>query len=240
MESTHCGSGSGKLHSLRSLALAFVAAGAVGWLGGGSCQASYCSEDCDPCLKQCRCNTSICYQTSATFQATHALTDYTLDELPADPTPVDASRTMAPTTASAADPVGQFAIESAGVLARESPTKAPPRRTFRDIVGLSVQRAGGSPWPGADECVQFARGVLAVNAALFPRTSTDDFVLDAALPCDGQWVVQFHRGAQELHRDALDRRADGGVRTSTRELEVVSFLFDARGNLIEIDHAAGS
>jgi hypothetical protein len=167
-------------------------------------------------VKQCHCKTSICYQTSATFQATHALTEYTLDELPADELPAESTPIDA------------------------SPTQAPLRRTFRDIVGLSIQRAGGSAMPDAQECVQFARGVLSVNAELFPSASSEDFTLDAALPCDRQWVVQFHRGSLELDRGALERRTVGRDHADTRELEVVSFLFDARGNLIEIDHAAGS
>jgi hypothetical protein len=49
-----------------------VAAVAIGWLGGGTCQVSYCSEDCDPCLQQCVCQTH-CHQTGAAFQAAHAL-----------------------------------------------------------------------------------------------------------------------------------------------------------------------
>jgi len=180
--------------SWRHAALALTAALTVGWLGGGSCQASYCSEDCDPCVAHCRCSTSVCYQSSATFAATHALTEYTLDE----------------------------AREEAGA-----------RRTFRDIVGLSVQRAGGSARPTADECVAFARGVLSVNAALFPCATEDDvprataeFVLDAALAFDGRWVVQ-------MHREGIAAR-----RAESRPVDVVTFLFDERGNLIEIDHAA--
>ena len=181
-----------RFRSVRSLAIALAAASSLGWLASGSCRASYCSEDCDPCLKSCRCSSSICYQSQATFEATHALTEYTLDE-PAD--------------------------------------EAGPRRTFRDVVGLSIPRAGGPAIPTEADCVTFARGVLDVNARLFPppprararadssdrAATTSDFVLDAALPFEGRWVVQFHR---DVARD------------------VVSFLFDERGTLLEIDHAS--
>lgn len=52
--------------------ISLVAAVAIGWLGGGTCHASYCVEECDPCLQQCLCQKT-CHQTSAAFQAAHAL-----------------------------------------------------------------------------------------------------------------------------------------------------------------------
>jgi hypothetical protein len=45
----------------------------------GSCVVAYCSEDCDPCLTQCKC-THECHHTSASFQATHALVDFVFVE----------------------------------------------------------------------------------------------------------------------------------------------------------------
>lgn len=174
----------------RRAALALVAASAVGWLGGGSCQASYCSEDCDPCLAACRCKTSVCYQTSATFQATHTLAGFDLVEEELD----------------------------GGTV----------RRSFRAIEGLSVQRAGGPTVPDARDCARFAQGVIATQPATFaPRAGEDGgaWALDAVLPCDDAWVVQFRRSTP-------DRRA------VPADAESLAFLFDARGDLLEIEQVA--
>jgi hypothetical protein len=54
----------------------------IGWLSSGSCHVSYCDEDCDPCIQQCRCHTSICYQSSAAWLAVRTLTRYELVETP--------------------------------------------------------------------------------------------------------------------------------------------------------------
>ncbi|MBL8859627.1 MAG: hypothetical protein JNL28_14055 [Planctomycetes bacterium] len=61
-------------------AVALVTALAFGWLSSGSCQVSYCSEDCDPCVVQCRCRTSACYYSSSTLQALHTLKLYERSE----------------------------------------------------------------------------------------------------------------------------------------------------------------
>lgn len=183
---------------LRRAALALVAASAVGWLGSGSCQASYCSEDCDPCLKQCRCSTSVCYQSNATFQATHTLGAFELVE------------------------------ESLDGEADDGNSDSGLRRAFRAIEGLSVQRAGGPTVPDARDCVLFAQGVIATQPATFaPRSGADGgaWALDAVVVCEDAWVVQFRR-------TTADRRVVDSDRES------LTFLFDARGNLLEIEQVA--
>lgn len=163
--------------------VAVFAAFAVGWLGGGSCQVSYCSEDCDPCVRQCHCTNSVCIQTNATFQATHALTEFV---------PVE------------------YATDSGAT-----------RRTLIEIVGLSVQRAGGPAWPEADDVKRFARGILAVNATLLARPEIDSaFEFDSISAFETAWVVQFHQERTETSRSLTN---------------TVSLLLDRSGNLVEID-----
>lgn len=160
------------------MAIALVVIGAAVWLGGGSCQVSYCSENCDPCLQQCVCNT-VCQHTHATFEATHALTQFTLVEHSAD---------------------------------------GSTQRTFSEILGLSVERAGGAPWPEDDDVVRFARGVAAVNPAqLARRGASMQFELDSVLRYETAIVVQMHQALEPGRENQL------------------SLLFDPRGDLIEID-----
>lgn len=46
---------------------------------GGSCHVSYCSEDCNPCVSECKCHDRTCRpSTAADFQAAHELTTYRL------------------------------------------------------------------------------------------------------------------------------------------------------------------
>jgi hypothetical protein len=165
----------------RQALTSLVAAVAIGWLSSGSCFVSYCSEDCDPCLQQCKCKSSVCHQSGAAFQATHALVTF-----------------------ERADEAGKD-----GAL----------QRVFSDIAGLSVQRAGGPAVPAAEDVVRFARGVLLVNAALFRRDAAE-FTLLQAERCESGTLAQF-------------QREHGG-----RATDLVTFFFDARGNLQQIVHDA--
>jgi hypothetical protein len=160
--------------------LAVAVVGAATWLGGGSCVASFCSEDCDPCLSSnCKCNT-VCQHSHATFQATHALEHFEL-------------------------------VEHAGL-------RGATQRTFSEILGLSVERAGGPAWPGDDDVVRFARGVIEVNPTQLARpNAVVAFDLDDVSRYETAIVVQMHQVAEHENENQL------------------SFLFDPRGNLIEID-----
>ena len=162
-----------------TLATWIAVVGATVWLGGGSCQVSYCKEDCDPCLHQCVCNT-VCEHTHASFQLTHALREFLLTEH------------------SASDDMTQ--------------------RTFSELIGLSVEGSHGPAWPGDGDLVTFARGVLAVNPAyLARRDSPLQFDLDSVSRYETATVVQMHQATEGGHENQI------------------SFLFDPRGNLIEID-----
>jgi hypothetical protein len=165
------------------LVLVLVALFSAGWLNGSSCVAVYCSEDCDPCISQCKCS-NVCNHTHATFQATHALTDFFVVEHPSD---------------------GKRA-----------------QRTFTEIVGLSVERAGGPAWPADEFVIRFARGVLAVNPQhLALRDAPPEFALDSVLRYETATVLMFHQSSLP------DRE------------NLITFLFDPRGNLVEIDQALG-
>ena len=60
----------------RQVLISLGAALAIGWLCGGTCFVSVCHEECDPCLKQCKCKNSGCHQSAAGFQAAHALVTF--------------------------------------------------------------------------------------------------------------------------------------------------------------------
>jgi hypothetical protein len=91
-------------------------------------------------------------------------------------------------------------------------------RTFGDIIGLSVERAGAPAWPGDDDIVAFARGVIEVNPRHLARPDgAMQFDLDGVSRYETAIVVQMHQVV-----------AAGGENE-------ISFLFDPRGNLIEID-----
>lgn len=93
------------------------------------------------------------------------------------------------------------------------------QRTFTNIAGLSVQRAGGPAQPGTDDVVRFARGVLLVNRPLF-RLDPNELTLLQALHCESGTLAQFQRG----HED--------------RATDLITFFFDPRGNLMQITHDA--
>jgi hypothetical protein len=160
--------------------LAIAVVGAATWLGGGTCVASFCSEDCDPCLSSnCKCHT-VCQHSHATFAATHVLEHFEI-------------------------------VEHTGA-------RGATQRTFSEILGLSVERAGGPAWPGDDDVVQFTRGVIDVNPTQLARRDAGlGFDLDGVSRYETAIVVQMHQVAQQGNENQL------------------SFLFDPRGNLIEID-----
>lgn len=56
------------------------AAGALVLLlfGGATCQASYCSEDCDPCVEKCACRRHCSQGLAADFEAAHRLERFVL------------------------------------------------------------------------------------------------------------------------------------------------------------------
>jgi hypothetical protein len=94
------------------------------------------------------------------------------------------------------------------------------QRTFTEIAGLSVERAGGPAWPADEFVVRFARGVLAVNPHhLALRDAPPAFELDSVLRYETATVLQFHQAG-----------------LGTRE-NLITFLLDPRGNLVEIDQA---
>lgn len=90
-------------------------------------------------------------------------------------------------------------------------------RTFGAIRGLSTARAGGSAAPSSAEAAFFARNVLAANRALFGRPA-EAFTLLDALACESGILVRYQRD-------------EAGQAT-----DLVTFLFDPRGNLLEIAH----
>jgi hypothetical protein len=92
------------------------------------------------------------------------------------------------------------------------------QRTFSQILGLSVERAGGPAWPADDDIVRFTRGVIDVNPTqLARRDASLAFELDSVSRYETAVVVQMHQVAAPDHENQL------------------SFLFDPRGNLIEVD-----
>ncbi len=168
-------------------------------LASGTCEVSYCSEDCDPCVTQCHCSNLVCHHGAATaFRETHRLASFELLER-RDPSPGRAA--------------------SGSIV-----------RTFADIYGLSVQRAGGPAIPSAPDLVAFARGVLEVNAALFAREDRRaGWILDSVDLYESAGVVTFHR--------EYTSASDGARFLPTN---CVSFLFDPHGSLIEIDQTLGA
>lgn len=168
------------MNVLRALCFALSIALLFGVSTSGSCQASYCSEDCDPCLTQCVC-TNVCHHSSATFRATHALVDFTYSEVH------DGARTV---------------------------------RTFADVVGLSTRATGVPAMPESADLARFARGVLEVSAARFGTTTNAPWVLDAVDVYENVRVVTFHLDSAQISDPAANQ---------------MSFLFDAAGNLIEVD-----
>jgi hypothetical protein len=147
----------------------------VSGLGGAFCAVSVCTEDCDPCLSQCKCNTN-CDHGSSDSLTSHRLVSYRLS---------------------------MFEQPDGGLL-----------RTISDISGLSLDRADGPRDHEAADFRRFAEGVLEVNGlVLQPRRGTWSFrsvdVFEEAL------VVGFAREGRP--GSSLD------------------FLFDRRGNLVEID-----
>lgn len=161
----------------------------------GTCEVSYCSEDCDPCVTQCHCSNLTCHHgAAAAFGETHRLGGFELLER------------------------------------RVSSPEGAILRTFADIYGLSVQRAGGPSTPSAPDLAGFARGVLEVNARLFAREDRRaQWLLDSVDLYESAGVVNFHR--------EYTSASDGARFLPTN---CVAFLFDGRGNLIEIDQTLGS
>jgi hypothetical protein len=97
-------------------------------------------------------------------------------------------------------------------------------RTYGEIVGLSLDRALGTEPHTETDLVRFARNVLAVNSDLLPSDPrSGGWELDGIEPFDGARVVSFHAASRG---DAAPNAAASSV----------TLLFDARGNLIEIDH----
>jgi hypothetical protein len=97
-------------------------------------------------------------------------------------------------------------------------------RIYANIIGLSLDRASGARPHSEDDMTTFARNVLAVNADfLRPTSSAGTWVLDRVERFDGARVVSFHESIGE--ESLIDVRAATAI-----------FLFDGRGNLVEIDH----
>jgi hypothetical protein len=97
-------------------------------------------------------------------------------------------------------------------------------RIYGEIVGLSLDRAIGTEPHTEADLVRFARNVLAVNAELLPSDSSGgEWELDRVETFGGERVVSFRARTRDS--------AAQDVAAST-----ATMLFDARGNLIEIDH----
>jgi hypothetical protein len=148
-------------------------------LSSGSCVVVACSEDCDPCVSQCKCSNKCHDGTSQSQQALHLLDRYRLEER------VDGLRRSV--------------------------------RAFTEIEGLSVQRAHGPAIPAEGDFARFAQGVLVVNARSFALSSGPRaWILDSAEMYETAAVVTFHQDTPSASN-------------------CVAFLFDRRGNLLEID-----
>lgn len=97
-------------------------------------------------------------------------------------------------------------------------------RIYANILGLSLDRALGAKPHSSDDLAKFARHVLVVNAGLFRvSSSAGRWVLDGVEHFEGSRVVSFHESM-------------GGESSVADETATVAFLFDGRGNLVEIDH----
>ena len=170
----------------RSIASAVAAFLLVAGLSGGSCQISYCSEDCDPCVAQCKCRTTCHHGLAYDFETVHRLSTFRLAE----------------------------SIDSGGLRSR----------TISDIVGLSLELAGRPADPSLrspGDFTGFARAVIEVNPGLLaPRG--ESWTPEPAQVFQTALVVPFRGGSTE---DGLGESLD--------------FLFDRRGNLVEIHQVFG-
>ncbi len=149
---------------------------ALGLFSGGTCQVSYCSDDCDPCIDVCKCHRT----------CPHALSS---------------------------DPAELFGL-SRCVLVFETGADGSWSRSYRSIVGPSIERAFGRRADSRRVVELFARNVIEANARYF--------------------------GAQE-HWSLVDvERSDAGVlvvfERSDGAQSTLSMLLDARGRLLEIEH----
>ena len=98
-------------------------------------------------------------------------------------------------------------------------------RVYGDILGLSLDRAFGLRPHTQDDAVKFARDVLATNADRFASSARSGrWILDGVQRIDRSTVATFHEESAEQASSATERSS-------------ATFLFDARGNLVEIDHA---
>ena len=95
-------------------------------------------------------------------------------------------------------------------------------RIYSGILGLSLDRALGARAHDEAELVRFARDVLAVNADRFGPRAGAAWVLDGVERIERSTVATFHEASVET--------VDPAASTAT-------LLFDASGNLLEIDHA---
>lgn len=159
----------------------------VSALCGATCQVSYCSDDCDPCLQTCPCHNRTCTAgLQMDFERAHRLAAWRL---------------------------------SGGIDSQGNEI-----RTYADILGLSVRRAYGLEELGTQDLRRFAEGVIQVNHDLLdtPR-GLGGWVFDAVDVFETAEVVSFHH---EVATTAGTRDVEGSG---------LSFLFDPRGNLLEID-----
>lgn len=161
----------------RTVASAVAAIFLVAGLSGSSCTVAYCSEDCDPCVKQCKCSGTCQNGLAFDFETVHRFSTYRL-------------------TASL-DPEGEAT------------------RTFTDIVGLSLDFAHGPVDHSAADFTRFAEAVIEVNPWLLAPGGRM-WTPEAVQVFQTAFVVPF-RGQSALER--------------------LDFLFDRRGNLVEIQQA---
>jgi hypothetical protein len=109
-------------------------------------------------------------------------------------------------------------------LALVADAKDQVTRVYANILGLSLDRALGAKPHSEDDLAKFARDVLTVNGDLFgPGTSAGRWVLDGVERFGSSRVATFHAS------DAGELVIEDGAS--------ISFLFDGRGNLVEIDHS---
>lgn len=91
------------------------------------------------------------------------------------------------------------------------------QRAFRDIRGLSVPLAGGPTPSEPSDTVRFCRDVLRANEVMFGGVAGRCDLLDVLADGTGT-LVRFERDEAGLPTD------------------LVTFLLDPRGNLVEITH----
>jgi hypothetical protein len=210
-------------------------------LSGSVCIAVYCTEDCDPCLVQtCKCST--CKHSTANFESSHRLDVYDLglvadaeDQVTrvyANILGLSLDRALGAPPHSA-DDLAKFARD---VLTVNRELFPPGRRDARWILD-GVERFGGSRVASFHAS---SRGELTHGAGELAIDGRELAIDGSELAIDGSDLAIDGR---DLAIDGSDLAIDGGdLAIDGGDLAIdggasISFLFDGRGNLVEIDHS---